>query len=155
MRAIGGIELKEFHEDRAARLRTRCMARGRRIADVAARRIVAAIVLKDSVENEEFFAAEMRVMVSTSFPTKLIESLTAGRPILVCGPAYASVPRYFREYDLPLCARSLDGLETTLHDVEQQDRVTLIERYKATIRQLHSPRSLRQVLSDTWPGQGK
>src|SRR6059058_2414213 len=49
VRAIGGIELKEFHEDRAARLRTRCMARGRRIADVAARRIVAALVLKDSI----------------------------------------------------------------------------------------------------------
>src|SRR5262249_36118653 len=49
VRAVGGIELKEFHEDRAARLRTRCMARGWRIADVAARRIVAALVLKDSI----------------------------------------------------------------------------------------------------------
>src|SRR5262249_24588793 len=37
------------------------MARGRRIADVAPRRIVAALVLKDTLENEEFFAAEMRV----------------------------------------------------------------------------------------------
>src|SRR5262245_63614206 len=37
------------------------MARGRRIADVAARRIVATLVLKDSLQYEKFFAAEMRV----------------------------------------------------------------------------------------------
>src|SRR5215470_7428494 len=49
MRAVGGIELKELHEDRAASLRTRRMARGRRIADVTARRIVTALVLKDSI----------------------------------------------------------------------------------------------------------
>src|SRR5262249_58055688 len=49
VRAVGGIELKELHEDRAARLRTRRMARGRRIADVAARGIIAALVLKDAV----------------------------------------------------------------------------------------------------------
>src|SRR5215470_5447179 len=49
VRAVGGIELKELYEDRAACLRTRRMARGRRIADVAARRIVAALVLKDSI----------------------------------------------------------------------------------------------------------
>src|SRR5262249_13662581 len=61
VRAVGGIELKKLHEDRAARLRTRRMARGRWVADVAARRIVTALVLKDSLENEEFFAAEMRV----------------------------------------------------------------------------------------------
>src|SRR5262249_56871655 len=52
VRAVGGIELKELHEDRAARLRTRRMARGRWVADVAARRIVTALVLKDSLENE-------------------------------------------------------------------------------------------------------
>src|SRR5262249_55392869 len=49
VRAVGGIELKEFHEDRAARLRTGRMARGRRIADVTARRIVTALVLKGSI----------------------------------------------------------------------------------------------------------
>src|SRR5262249_7464619 len=49
VRAVGGIELKELHEDRAARLRTRRMARGRRIANVTARRIIAALVLKDSL----------------------------------------------------------------------------------------------------------
>jgi hypothetical protein len=36
VRAVGGIELKELREDRAASLRTRRMARGRRIADVTA-----------------------------------------------------------------------------------------------------------------------
>src|SRR5262249_221879 len=36
-------------------------ARGRRIADVTARRIVTALVLKDSIENEELFTARMSV----------------------------------------------------------------------------------------------
>jgi len=61
VQAVGGIELKELHEDRAAGLRTRRVARGRRIADVAARRIVTTLVLKDSIENEELFAARMSV----------------------------------------------------------------------------------------------
>src|SRR5262245_16984753 len=61
VRAVGGIELKELHEDRATRLRTRRMARGRRIADVAPRGIIAALVLKDSLEDEEFFTARMGV----------------------------------------------------------------------------------------------
>src|SRR5262249_29227063 len=49
VRTVGGIELKELHEDWAARLRARRMARGRRIADVTARGIIAALVLKDSL----------------------------------------------------------------------------------------------------------
>ena len=49
VRAVGGIELKELHEHRAASLRTRRMARARRIADVTTRRIVTALVLKDSI----------------------------------------------------------------------------------------------------------
>src|SRR5262249_55087890 len=61
VRAVGGIELKQLPEDGAARLRPRRMARGRRIADVAPRRTVAALVLKDSLKNEKFFTAEMRV----------------------------------------------------------------------------------------------
>src|SRR5215475_13903629 len=44
---VDGIELKELHEDRAANPRTGRMARGWRIADVAAGRIVTALVLKN------------------------------------------------------------------------------------------------------------
>src|SRR5215831_3343228 len=49
MRTVGRIKLKELHEDRAARLGTGRMARGRRIADVTARGIIAALVLKDAL----------------------------------------------------------------------------------------------------------
>jgi hypothetical protein len=40
-------------------------------------------------------SAEMETMVRTSFPTKMTEALTAGRPILIYGPVYSSVARFF------------------------------------------------------------
>src|SRR4051794_23446843 len=53
------IELPELDENRAAGRRTRRMARRRRIADVAAGRIVAMFVLKHPIQDEKFLAAVM------------------------------------------------------------------------------------------------
>ena len=85
-------------------------------------------------------------MVNTSFPTKLVESFTAGRPILVCGPSYASVPRYFHENNLPLCAGSVAELETALREIERHDNLRLIEQYEGVVRRFHSLLSIRNVL---------
>jgi len=92
------------------------------------------------------FAKRMRLMVNTSFPTKLVESFTAGRPILVCGPSYASVPRYFHENNLPLCAGSVAELETALREIERHDNLRLIEQYEGVVRRFHSLLSIRNVL---------
>ena len=55
------------------------------------------------------FAAEMKDVASTSFPSKLTSYLAAGRPTLLHGPAYASPARYVREHKVGLVADREDA----------------------------------------------
>lgn len=89
------------------------------------------------------FDSSVKTLVSTSFSWKLLDSYLAGRPILVFGPDYASLPRYFREAGLPLCATSPEQLRTTLDSIEKEDSQKLITRYLSTWRHLHSPAAIR------------
>jgi len=93
------------------------------------------------------FSQDVRVMVSTSFPHKLSDYLPMGRPILVYGPDYASIPRHFRELNLPLCLTRQGELEAGLREIENQDNSNLIDRYEAVVRRCHSPDILRRVLA--------
>jgi hypothetical protein len=88
------------------------------------------------------FKEEHRLMVSTSFPSKLAESLAAGRPLLVYGPAYASLPRYFLENSLPLCITSPSQLMFGLHQIEREDAMSLTEKYQRVLNKFHSPAAL-------------
>jgi hypothetical protein len=47
------------------------------------------------------FHDKYRVMVSTSFPSKMMDYLAAGRSILVYGPKYSSSVNYFNQHSLP------------------------------------------------------
>jgi len=84
------------------------------------------------------FAPQMKTMVSTSFSWKLNDSYRSGRPILVYGPAYASIPRYFIEAGLPLCATSRDDLVKTIEQVDAADEPALIDRYREVWHRHHS-----------------
>jgi hypothetical protein len=96
------------------------------------------------------FAPGVRKLVSTSFSSKLADSYRSGRPILVYGPEYASIPRYFREAGLPLCATSREDLPAAIAAIERHDGPELIRRYEATWRRFHSPEAIlgRLGLSD-------
>ncbi|MGA2747418.1 MAG: glycosyltransferase [Verrucomicrobiota bacterium] len=92
------------------------------------------------------FEEPIRTMVSTSFPGRLAECMTAGRPLLVYGPAYASLPRYFLENGLPLCAQSRSELETSLREIDRHDSPELIEKYQAVLTRYHSKEAIRARL---------
>jgi glycosyltransferase involved in cell wall biosynthesis len=79
-----------------------------------------------------------RLMVSTSFSCKILEYYAAGRPILVYGPPYASIPRYFREEGLPLCAVNKYELKTVLCDLESYQPGELLEMYRGVWNKYHS-----------------
>jgi hypothetical protein len=93
------------------------------------------------------FGPAERIMVTCSFPTKLTDAVLAGRPLLVYGPAYASLPRYFSENQLPLCVVSRDGLAAAIHQIRAVDSAALIARYQSVVRSFHSPDRLRQTLA--------
>ncbi len=94
------------------------------------------------------FGPAERTMVTCSFPTKLTDAFLAGRPILVYGPAYASLPRYFTENGLPICVRSREGLAQAIREIGRFDSPALIQEYQRALRTFHSPDRVRQVLGE-------
>lgn len=93
------------------------------------------------------FGPEVRTLVSTSFSWKLSDSYRSGRPILVYGPAYASIPRYFLEENLPLCATCPEALLPTIASIERLDTPALIDRYATVWRRHHSAEAVERNLS--------
>ena len=59
---VGFVELVQFHEDCAAIFRMRCVFRANRIADISSSRVITMLVRKDSIEDEELFAATMSML---------------------------------------------------------------------------------------------
>lgn len=100
-----------------------------------------AVLLPNSFEDD------VRVMVSTSFPTKLTEALLAGRPLVVFGPEHAALASYFNEHQLPLCVTSPHGLNTVLQEIERLDSAGLIQQYRTIIERNHSAEKLKQILA--------
>lgn len=92
------------------------------------------------------FAESERLMVSTSFSCKILEYFQCGRPIIVYGPDYASIPRYFRELDLPLCATSRRELREILPQIEHQNTPELIGLYRNAWERFHSPKAIRSLI---------
>ncbi len=97
------------------------------------------------------FDPEVRTMVCTSFSWKLSDAYRSGRPILVYGPAEASVSRYFREAQLPLCATARAELKTQLEAIETLDGPALAQCYHDCWAQFHSSAAVRQRLLGAAP----
>jgi hypothetical protein len=92
------------------------------------------------------FAPELETMVSTAFSCKTSEYFAAGRPMLVYGPRYASVPRHFLEHDLPLVSTERGQLESLIRETEQFDNPALIAQYNELVTSYHSQAALRKCL---------
>lgn len=92
------------------------------------------------------FAAEHRIMVSTSFSCKISEAFQTRRPIVVFGPSYASIPRHFLENDLPLVATSRESFVDVLRQIDTIDEEDLLRLYSEVVEKWHSPRAQRRIL---------
>jgi glycosyltransferase involved in cell wall biosynthesis len=95
------------------------------------------------------FEETVRVMVSTSFPSRLSECMTAGRPLLVYGPSCATLSRYFVENGLSLCVQSKSGLEGALGQIGQLDSEAMIKGYESVLERYHSRDAVHSVLTNS------
>lgn len=95
------------------------------------------------------FDESVRIMVSTSFPSRLSECMAAGRPLLVYGPAYATLPKYFLANDLPVCVQSSAGLKTALRTMDQYDSPEVIAKYQAALNHFHSREAIAERMRDS------
>ena len=88
-----------------------------------------------------------RQMVSTSFSCKILEYYTSGRPILVYGPEYASIPRFFKDEGLPFCVTNRGLLNETLCKLEVCNVKEVKEAYFRVWEKYHSPSALTKFLN--------
>jgi len=90
----------------------------------------------------------MGLLVRTSFPSKLTDYLTDGRPILVHGPADSSAVRYARENSFPLVSTTFTELDRNLDLIGVCDNASTIDIYSESILRYHSPEALIRILSE-------
>lgn len=92
------------------------------------------------------FEREHSTMVSTSFPSRLAETICRGRPLLVYGPPEASLPRYFREENAHICVTEREALAGALESAIDFDNPNTIGVYERLTRKNHSPEALAKIL---------
>ncbi|MGC8743287.1 MAG: hypothetical protein ACP5T0_05350 [Verrucomicrobiia bacterium] len=93
------------------------------------------------------FRKELETMVSTSFPSRLAETIKIGRPLLVYGPRYASLPRYFIENNLNIVQTDGVRLTDSLKKIVEYDNPQTINQYECVIYKYHSPQAIMNVLA--------
>lgn len=109
-------------------------------------RDLAEVMLKSSAIILPYsFKDEYREMVSTSFSCKIAEAFSVGRPIIAFGPAYATIPRHFKENNLRFAATS--GLEfySALENLIAPS-AEYLKGYLNVYDRWHSPLAQRKII---------
>ena len=89
------------------------------------------------------FCQSEKILVSTSFSCKILEYFISGSPMLVYGPAYASIPRYFIKNNLPVCTTNYSQLKEALHKLHLVRGSDYLAKYHTVWNKYHSPNAFK------------
>jgi hypothetical protein len=92
------------------------------------------------------FSESERIMVTTSFSCKILEYFASGSPILVYGPNYASIPRYFIKENLPVCTTNRNELRQALNDLAEIRSSDYLAKYHTVWKKYHSPEAFKNCI---------
>jgi hypothetical protein len=92
------------------------------------------------------FSESERIMVTTSFSCKILEYFSSGSPILVYGPDYASIPRYFIKENLPVCTTSRHELRQALSALAEIRSSDYLARYHSVWKKYHSTEAFKNCV---------
>ena len=92
------------------------------------------------------FSESERVLVATSFSCKIMEYFTSASPILVYGPNYASIPRYFIKENLPVCTTTRNELRQALHQLDSIRSSDYLAKYYSAWRKHHSTETFNKII---------
>ena len=92
------------------------------------------------------FSESERALVTTSFSCKILEYFTSASPILVYGPNYASIPRYFIKENLPVCTTSRNELRQALHQLDSIRSSDYLAKYYSAWRKHFSPEAFKNIV---------
>ncbi len=96
------------------------------------------------------FDLKYKEMVSSSFPSKMLDYLSVGRFIVTYGPDYASSVEYFREKKLPtvICNENSSDLSKIIQ-IQLKEQKDYNQRYREVVQDYHSSRLIAdQVISN-------
>jgi hypothetical protein len=92
------------------------------------------------------FSESERIMVTTSFSCKILEYFKSGSPILVYGPTYASIPRYFSKENLPICTTNRNELRQALYQLDTIRSSDYLAKYKSAWEKNHSLEAFNKII---------
>jgi hypothetical protein len=93
------------------------------------------------------FDEKYNLMVSTSFPSKILDYLSAGKYILVYGPHYSTSVKYFRENDLNEVISLHDPAQVKRNILQQiSEPRDFSETYREIIKQNHSIQKIASLI---------
>lgn len=94
------------------------------------------------------FSKNDELIVSTSFSCKILEYFSAGCAIVVYGPIYSSISKYFIKESLPFCTSSKKELGQVLHDLDSINDSDYLQKYRNVWMRNHSPAAFMQYFQD-------
>lgn len=94
------------------------------------------------------FCENNKVMVSTSFSCKIVEYFLTGCAIVVYGPKYSSISKYFVKENLPFCASNKKELRQVLHNLDSINDADYLQKYRAVWMRHHSPTAFMKYFQD-------
>jgi hypothetical protein len=93
------------------------------------------------------FDERWRITAETSFPSKFMDGVISGRPVIVFAPAYASISRHLIENDCPFVATDIAGVQRFLNQRPWAHDDSWREAYCRLTLRFHSASVAREVLT--------
>ena len=95
------------------------------------------------------FREDYKIMVSTSFPSKILDYLSAARHILILGPPYATSVNYFNKNQLNTVLTSENPKKIREIIIRQlNDNMEYSNKYREVVWQNHDPKQVAlQIIS--------
>lgn len=94
------------------------------------------------------FSKSDELIVSTSFSCKILEYFSASSPIVVYGPEYASISKYFLKENLPFCAFNRKELGRVLNDLDPISDPNYLEKYRSVWMRYHSAAAFKNFFDE-------
>ncbi len=106
----------------------------------------AEVAASDAILMPYTAAPEWKITIQTSFPSKFMDAVGAGKPVVVFAPAYASITRHLRDNGLTYDAQTIDELMKLLMDAPWEKTDDWRHLCLSILDNFHSPSAARKVL---------
>jgi hypothetical protein len=93
------------------------------------------------------FDCKYTTMVSTSFPSKTLEYLSYAKQVVIYGPSYSSVVKYFKSKNLDTCI-NIHGPERLFEVIKKIDSGNVIysDKYTEAVQNYHAYEYIKKIL---------